>query len=170
MKFLKAFFVVVLLLVAGLLLVGVFVPEIDDEIELQVNAPIITVFAGMMNTADLPNWVDDLESVEQTGGLLAMPGSTFKLHFKSKEMEEVYNMEILEMKPMKSVRFRLYNDKMDIEMSMGFEADALATDLHVFVQIKGDDLLTRAMLPLMKGVIMEALAQDFENFKQLQES
>ena len=170
MKFLKAFIVVALILIAGLLLMGVFIPEIDDEIELQVNRPIITVFAGMMNTADMTVWVDDLESVEQTGGLLAMPGSTFKLHFKSKETEEVYNMEILEMKPMKSVRFRLYNEMMDVEISVNFEADGLATDLDIFVQIKGESLLTRSMLPLMKSVIMEEVTQDFENFKQYQES
>ena len=170
MKFLKAFIVVALILIAGLLLMGVFIPEIDDEIELQVNRPIITVFAGMMNTADMTVWVDDLESVEQTGGLLAMPGSTFKLHFKSKETEEVYNMEILEMKPMKSVRFRLYNEMMDVEVSVNFEADGLTTDLDIFIQIKGESLLTQSMLPLMKSVIMEEITQDFENFKQHQES
>ena len=145
-------------------------PEIDDQMDMQVNRPIITVFAGMMNTADLTEWVEGLESVEQTGGLLAMPGSTFKLHFKSSEMEEVYDMEILDMKPMKSVRFRLYNDKLDIEFSISFEANALATDVHIFIQMKGEDLLTRSMLPLMKSVIMEQIYQDFERFKLYQEN
>jgi uncharacterized membrane protein len=169
MKFLKAFIVVVLLLLAGLLLLGVFVPEIDDEVELQVNKPIVTVFASMMNTNDLTEWIDDLESVEQTGGILAMPGSTFNLNFRSNETTQVYKMEILEMQPMKSVRFRLYNEMMDVEMSINFEADGLATDLRVFTQIKGEGLVVRAMLPLMKSVIMEEIEQDFENFKQLQE-
>lgn len=169
MKFLKAFIVVVLLLLAGLLLLGVFVPEIDDEVELQVNKPIVTVFASMMNTNDLTEWIDDLESVEQTGGILAMPGSTFNLNFRSNETTQVYKMEILEMQPMKSVRFRLYNEMMDVEMSINFETDGLATDLRVFTQIKGEGLVVRAMLPLMKSVIMEEIEQDFENFKQLQE-
>ena len=170
MKFLKAFIVVVLLLLAGLLLLGVFVPEIDDEVELQINKPIVTVFASMMNTNDLTQWVDDLETVEQTGGILAMPGSTFNLSFRSNETTQVYKMEILEMQPMKSVRFRLYNEMMDVEMSINFKADALATDLKVFTQIKGEGLVVRAMLPLMKSVIMEEIEQDFENFKQLQEN
>lgn len=171
MKFLKAFLVVVLILLAGLTLMGVFIPEIDDEMEVQVNEPIITVFAGMMNTNDLTEWVDDLESVNETGGILAMPGSTFELTFKSHETTQVYNMEILEMKPMKSVRFRLFNDKLDIETGVNFKADGItATDLEIFVQIKGEDFLTRAMVPLMKSVIMEAIEQDFQNFKQLQES
>ena len=169
MKFIKALIVVVLLMLAGLLLIGVFVPEIDDEIELQVNEPIVTVFAGIMNTAAFPDWVDNLESVEQTGGVLAMPGSTFLLNFRSNETTEVYNMEILELKPMKLVRVRLHNEIMDVEMSVNFKADALATDLDVFVQIKGEGLLARAMLPLMKSVILEEIAQDFENFKKLQE-
>ena len=150
-------------------MLGVFVPEIDDEVELQVNKPIVTVFASMMNTNDLTEWIDDLESVEQTGGILAMPGSTFNLNFRSNETTQVYKMEILEMQPMKSVRFRLYNEMMDVEMSINFEADGLATDLRVFTQIKGEGLVVRAMLPLMKSVIMEEIEQDFENFKQLQE-
>lgn len=170
MKFLKAFIVVVLLFIAGLLLIGVFVPEIDDEIELQVNAPIVTVFAGMMNTSDYPQWIEGLETLERKSGILAMPGSTFELTFRSHETDAVYKMEVLEMKPMKATRVRLYNDMMEVEMSVNFEADALATDLDVFVQIKGESVLTRAMLPLMKGVIMEEIEQNFENFKQLQEN
>lgn len=170
MKFFKAFLVVVLILIAGLLLIGVFVPEIDDEIELQVDKPIVTVFAGMMNTNGLPEWVDNLESVNRTGGILAMPGSTFELNFKNHETVDVYTMEILEMKPMKSVRLRLYNDMLDVKMSVNFEADGPKSDLGVFVQIKGEGLVTRAMLPLMKSVIMEEIEQDFKNFKQLQES
>ena len=169
MKFFKAFLIVVLLGLASLLIIGVFVPEIDDEFELQVNEPIVTVFAGMMTTNDFPNWVDDLESVERTGGILAMPGSTFQLKFKSHETEQVYTMEILEVKPMKSVRVRLYNDMLDVKMSINMQADALATDMTVFVQIQGEGLISRSMLPLMKSVIMDEIIQDFEAFKQYQE-
>jgi len=169
MKFLKAFLAVVLILIAGLFFIGVFVPEIDDEIELQVDKPIVTVFAAMMNTNGLVEWVDNLESVNRTGGILAMPGSTFDLNFKSHETDDVYTMEILEMIPMKSVRLRLYNEMMDVEMNVNFEAEGPKTDLGVLVQIRGEGIVTRAMLPLMKSVIMEEIEKDFQNFKQLQE-
>ncbi len=169
MKFLKAVLVVILLGLASLILIGVFVPEIDDEVELQINEPIVTVFAAMMTTNAMPEWVDDLQSVERTGGILAMPGSTFDLHFKGVETEVIYKMEVLEMVPMKSVRVHIYNDMLDVEMSINFEADALATDMTVFTQVKGQGLLTRSMLPLMKGVVMDEIEQNFENFKQLQE-
>lgn len=169
MKFFKALIIVVLLGLASLVLIGVFVPEIDDEFELQINKPIVTVFAGMMNTADYTQWINNLESIERTGGILAMPGSTFDLKFKSHETEQVYKMEILEVTPMNTVRVRLYNDVLDVKLGVRMEADALATDMVVFVQIQGEGLLSRAMLPLMKSVIMDEIVEDFESFKQLQE-
>lgn len=169
MKFFKALIIVVLLGLASLVLIGVFVPEIDDEFELQINKPIVTVFAGMMNTADYTQWINNLESIERTGGILAMPGSTFDLKFKSHETEQVYKMEILEVTPMNTVRVRLYNDVLDVKLGVRMEADALATDMVVFVQIQGEGLLSRAMLPLMKTVIMDEIVEDFESFKQLQE-
>lgn len=169
MKFFKALIIVVLLGLASLVLIGVFVPEIDDEFELQINKPIVTVFAGMMNTADYTQWINNLEFIERTGGILAMPGSTFDLKFKSHETEQVYKMEILEVTPMNTVRVRLYNDVLDVKLGVRMEADALATDMVVFVQIQGEGLLSRAMLPLMKTVIMDEIVEDFESFKQLQE-
>jgi hypothetical protein len=169
MKFLKAILVVALVGIASLLLIGVFVPEIDDEIELQVNEPVIHVFAGMLNTAEFVNWVQDLESIERTGGILAMPGSTFDMRFKSAETSQDYKLEILELSPMSSVKVRMYNDVLDIRMTVNFEADALATDLLVYVQIKGNGLVARSMIPLMKSVIMDEIRHDLESFKRLQE-
>ena len=133
MKFIKAITVILLLCAAVLLMIGVFVPEIDDEIEMNINAPIVGVFAEMMNTSDLSKWVDGLESVERTSGILAMPGSTFELHFKDKETEVVYTMEILEIVPLQSIRYRLYNDMLDVEINTNMKMDGLSTDLDVFV-------------------------------------
>lgn len=170
MKFFKALVIAVLLGLASLVIIGVFVPEIDDEFELQVNKPIITVFAAMMNTGEYTQWINGLESIERTGGVLAMPGSTFQLKFKSHETEQTYKMEILEVVPMKSAKVRIYNDVVDVNLSIKMKADAIATDMDVFVQIKGEGLVSRAMLPLMKTAIMDQIAQDFDAFKQLQEN
>ena len=170
MKFFKAILITVLLGIGVLLMIGVFVPEIDEEIEIQVNRPIITVFASMLNTNDLTEWVDGLTKVEQTSGILAMPGSTFKMYYQTKETETVYDMEILELKPMKSVKFRMFNDMMDVLVSVQFKADGLATDITVYTQVKGQGLPVKCMLPLMKSVIMDQIEQDFENFKTLQET
>ncbi len=169
MKFIKALVVVILLCMATLLLIGVFVPELDEEIDMNVKAPIVQVYAGMMNSDDLTKWVGGLESVERTGGVLAMPGSTFELHFKSKETEETYKLEILELTPLKSFKYRVYSEVVEIEVSTNYEVKGFTTDMEIFIQMKGKTLIAKSFLPLMKSAIMDELRTDFEKFKELQE-
>ena len=169
MKFIKAFLVVSLFCVSALIFIGVFIPEIDEEIDMNVHAPIVSVYAGMMNSNDMTKWVHGLEEVERTGGILAMPGSTFNLHFKSKETEVVYQLEILEMVPLRSIKYRLHNDMLDIEVSTKFGVKGVTTDMETFVQVKGNDFLVKCFLPLMKSVVMNEFYQNFEHFKELQE-
>lgn len=169
MKFFKAFLFVLLLCTAVLLFLGVFVPEIDEEFEFKVEAPIVTVYAGMMNTDDLKVWVNGLQEVERTGGILAMPGSTFDLHFEDKETDVIYQLEILEMVPLQSLKYRVYNDMLDIEVSNHFEVDGFTTNMDIFVQVKGKGLLVKSFLPLMRSVLIDEFQQNFEGFKQLQE-
>ena len=169
MKFFKAVTVVILLSVGVMLLIGVFVPEIDEEISTEIRAPLVQVYGGVMNTENMTMWMDDLVEVERVSGVLAMPGSQFKLHFKSKETEQVYDMEILDIVPLKSLKLKLENDMLEIVISMRFTAGGLTTKLDTYVQIKGKGLLVKSFLPLMKSVVTEEIAQDFENFKVLQE-
>jgi len=169
MKFFKAIMAIVLLSVAVLLLIGVFVPEVDCKFETRVDRPVISVFPGMMASNSLTEWVGGLESVERTGGLLVFPGSTFNLQFRGKETSGVYELEILEMDPLQKARFRLHSDILEMTVSVNFKADGLQTDMETYVQIKGKGLVSRAFIPLMRSVVMDEVKRDFEHFKQYQE-
>ncbi len=169
MKFLKAFLVVLLLIVAVLLLIGVFVPEVDDQFETRIDRPVIQVYAAMANLQRAPEWVVGLDSVVQTAGFLAMPGSTFKLYYSGKETNTIYDMEVLEMMPLESVKFKLTNNEFEFDVTINFERDGMATNLDVYVQMKGKDLLSRSFLPLMKSAVMDVGKENFEALKKLQE-
>ena len=169
MKFIKAFIVVVLLGISGLLLIGVFVPEVDDQFEITVDRPVMQVYAAMMNMNQAPQWVVGLDSVQQTSGFLAMPGSEFKLYYSGTETNEEYNMEVLEMVPLQSVKFKLYNEMFDFTISVKFKGDGSSTVLDTYVQLKGQTLLTRSFVPLLKSSIMDVGKDNFRSFKQLQE-
>jgi len=169
MKFFKAILVVVLLIISALLLIGVFVPEVDDEFEIKIDRPVMQVYAAMANLEKAPEWVVGLDSVEQTGGFLAMPGSAFKLYYSGNETSVIYNMEVLEMAPLQSVKFKLYNEMFEFDISVKFEMDGMSTVLNTYVQMKGNGLIERSLLPLMKSSIMEVGKDNFEALKQLQE-
>ena len=169
MKFFKAFLVVLLLCTSALVLIGVFIPEVDEVFEMNVDAPIVSVYAGMMNSDDMAKWVSGLEEIERTGGILAMPGSTFNLHFASKETEVVYQLEVLEMVPLQSIKYRLHSDMLDIEVSTKFGINGVSTDVQTFVQVKGNDFLVKCFLPLMRSVVMDEFENNFQRFKELQE-
>ncbi|MCB9187219.1 MAG: hypothetical protein H6601_10835 [Flavobacteriales bacterium] len=169
MKFFKAFIVVVLLCVAVLLLIGVFIPEVDDQFETTVDRPVIQVYASMLNMNTAPEWVVGLDSVEQTGGFLAMPGSTFKLYYSGTETNVVYDMEVLQMTPLESVKFKMENEMFEFNVSIKFKADGLKTDIEAYVQMKGKTLITRSFLPLLKTSIVDVGKANFEAFKQIQE-
>ncbi len=169
MKFLKALLVVILILISGLLLIGVFVPEVDDDFEITVNRPVVQVFAAMVNLNSATDWVIGLDSIQHTSGFLAMPGSEFTLYYSGAETNVVYTMEVLKVVPMESVQFRLYNEMFEFVVSVKFEADGMSTKMDTYVQIKGQDLITRSFLPLLKSSIMEVGKDNFKAFKQLQE-
>ncbi len=169
MKFVKAILSIALLIIAVLLLIGVFVPEVDDHFEVRIDRPLVGVYASMLNTQHLEEWVTWVDSVERTGGILAMPGSTFNLHYRADETPSVYELRIIEMVPLQSVKFSLEDDGLEIKTSVRFSADGLSTGLDVFIQAKGRGIVARSFLPLMKSVLMEEVRSDFENFKRLQE-
>lgn len=169
MKLLKATLVAVLLIVSTLLLTGVFIPELDDEFEFKIDRSVMLVYAGMANLQQAPLWVEGLDSVEQTDGFLSMPGSSFKLYYSGKETSVVYNMEVLEMVPLKSVKFKLYNDMFEFTVSIIFEADGSGTILNTYVQMKGKGIIPRSFLPLLKSSIVEVGKDNFNGLKQLQE-
>jgi hypothetical protein len=169
MKVVKATLVVILLITSTLLLIGVFVPEVDDEFEVKINRPVMQVYAGMANLQQAPLWVAGLDSIEQTSGFLAMPGSSFKLYYSGVETNVVYNMEVLEMVPLKSVKFKLDNDMFEFIVSIKFEADGGGTILKAYTQMKGKGLIPRSFLPLLKSSISEVGKTNFEGLKQLQE-
>ena len=169
MKFLKGLVVVALLLVSMLLLIGVFVPEVDEQFETEINSPFIQVYATMMNLQQAPKWVVGLDSIERTGGFLAMPGSTFKLYYSGKETKVVYNLEILEMAPLESVKFKLYNEMLEFDITIKFKAQGFSTVLDTYVQIKGQGLLAKSFVPLLKNSIVQVGKDNFESLKKLEE-
>lgn len=169
MKFIKTLLVVLLLMASALLLIGVFVPEVDDEFDVKVEQPVMSVFANLMDVQSAPEWVGGLDHVERVSGFLAMPGSEFKLFYSGTETETVYMLEVLEVIPLETVRFRLYNDMLEVVVSVKFREEGLATIMETYVQIKGRDLLSRAFVPLMKNTIVDVGKENFETFKQLQE-
>jgi uncharacterized membrane protein len=169
MKIFKATLVVILLIVSTLFLIGVFVPEVDDEFEVKINQPVMQVYAGISNVQQAPLWVAGLDSVAQTGGFLAMPGSSFKLYYSGRETSVVYDMEVLEMVPLKSVKFKLYNDMFEFIVSVDFEANGEGTILKVYSQMKGKGLIPRSFLTILKSSIIEVGKTNFEGLKQFQE-
>ncbi|MBL4586705.1 MAG: hypothetical protein JKX84_06585 [Flavobacteriales bacterium] len=169
MKFIKTILGVLLLLIAVLLLIGVFIPEVDDKFETRIERPVVGVFASMLNTKDLPNWIKGLDEIKQTSGFLAMPGSTFDLYYQGKETESVYKVEILEMIPLQLVRFKMQNEMIELDVSLKIEADDLATIVTVYYQGKGKGIVARSFLPLLKSVLTDELRENLSTFKQLQE-
>lgn len=156
-------------MVCGLVLIGVFVPEVDDQFETHIDKPIVQVFAGFLDVQSSPKWVGGLDHVERKSGFLAMPGSEFTLHYSGTETDVVYTLEVVEVVPMESVRFNLYNDKIEFDVNVKFKADGLSTDVDTYVQIKGRDFLSRAFIPLMKSSIMDVGKDNLNSFKQYEE-
>ena len=169
MKIVKATLVVILLIISTLLLIGVFVPEVDDEFETTIDRPVMEVYATMANLQRAPLWVIGLDSIDQTSGFLAMPGSTFKLYYSGTETSVAYNMEVLAMEPLKSVKFKLYNEMFEFDISVNFEAKGTATVLNAYVRMRGKSLLAKSFLPLLKSSITQVGRDNFEALKKLQE-
>lgn len=169
MKFFKAFLIVLLLIVAVLTMISVFVPEVDDRLETTIDRPLMTVYAGMLNTGSMSDWVNGLESIEREEGFLAMPGSEFKLHYTGSETHTVQTLEVIEIVPLRSVKFKLYDETIEMVISMNFESLDGGTKIETYVQMKGKGFVSRAFLPLLKSVIVEEGRKNLNNFKKLQE-
>lgn len=169
MKFLKASIVVVLLSVAVLLFIGVFVPVVDDEFEVTIHRPVMQVYATMANMQQAPQWVVGLDSVKQTNGFLALPGSVFTLYYSGNDINNTYQMEIVKMVPLQSVKFKLHNSILEFDVSIKFTSEGNGTKLNTYIQMRGKGLLARSFLPLLKSSISQVAKDNFQELKKLQE-
>lgn len=169
MRFIKALLLVLLVCVSCLLLLGVFMPEVDFMVKTSVKRPSVAVFASVIDPNSMPEWIDGLESVERKSGILSFPGSTFELIVNEKEMKTRYLLEILEVMPLDYVKVKMTNDNVNIETSMKLIPNGLDTDVEMYVQIKGQDLLSRAFIALMQSSIADDTQAKLDNFKRFQE-
>lgn len=169
MKFFKAFVIVLLAMAAILTMITVFVPEVDGHAEVMIEKPVISVYAGMLNTGTMTEWVNGLDSIEREDGFLAMPGSKFRLHYKGRETHTVQTLEVLEIVPLRSIKFKLYDEMLEMTITMDFESVDGGTKVESYLQMKGKGYMSRAFLPLLRSVILEEGRENLAAFKQLQE-
>jgi hypothetical protein len=169
MRFVKAMLVVLLVLTSSLLLIGVFMPEVDFTVKTTVERPSVAIFASVIDPSTLPQWIEELESVERESGILSFPGSTFQLTMKEKETVTTYLMEVVEIMPVDKLKVRLTNDNAQVDATMKLLANGADTDVELYVQIKGSDLLSRAFIALMQSSIKDQTQNKLDALKRLQE-
>lgn len=169
-KLLKFVLLIVLLVVLVGVGVGYAVPEIEYTVTVDVDRPPQEVWDAFHDPSKTTEWVQGLASVELVEGEPMAVGSRYQMVF-DENGEQVVMEEILEIvEAPERFAFKTSHEVMDMNAETTFEANGDGTRIVSHVTMRGNDLVTRAMMPLMKGMIAERQTGDLEALKALVEA
>ncbi len=157
---------------AALAVYGLLTPTITHKFSVQINRPVIPVFTKLASVNDMPQWIRGLDRVEPKGFhiLPGLPTGSYDLFYSKGTLRREFQLDILNVDPLSSVKVRMSNDLMEIDCTARFSADRGSTILKLEAVAKGKGVLARMMLPLAKWRLESETEENIHRLKTILEN
>lgn len=157
---------VVAAIVGCLLLIGVFIPESQFEVNITVNKPAKKVFEVFNDTSNLRYWIDGYQKMELLDGELGKNGARYVMTVKNGDVVHQFTQNTVTVKPAEYCEFFMTADNFSSRISVRFTSNGPSTHIRMITFIKGRDVVSKAFIPLMIGTIQ---AQEQKHYNQLRD-
>ena len=159
-------------LAIAFLLIGVFIPEVEFNSSIDVNAPVDQAFAVYTDESRMGEWLTDFVSIENISGAPLEVGSRWRLVFKGEYGEDIEMIEeVTDYEALRHFGFVLENDDVLVNSHTRFFSDGGGgTRIEGSSSLKGKTWYMRSLLPLFKGQTQQRQDQDFERLRELIET
>jgi hypothetical protein len=164
-KFIRYALIVLLVITVVFFSLGFFKPQLTLQNTVEVKSSLNHSFAVFENVNKMKDWMPGFKSIELTGGLPFMPGSTYKLvmddNGKRIEMKET----LTALRTNEIFSFTLENDVVYSEVVVHFSGDDKRTTITADTKISGKNMFWRSMLVFAKGSIADKQQKMYEAMK-----
>ncbi|MDJ0657033.1 MAG: SRPBCC family protein [Xanthomonadales bacterium] len=159
---------IVVLLAGAFVLVGVFKPRVDYQIEVHVSADRPTVFAVYNNPERMGDWVEGFLGMENLSGQPNEVGSRWRLSFEHDrggvmEVEE----KVIAFRQDELFAFTADSDFATMDSRTRFEDAGNGTVIRVDAELEGKGLIWRSMAVLSASMIRDRTERDLLRLKKL---
>lgn len=157
-------------LLLGFLMAGILNKSINYRHEITIQEDVNSVFTSVILPGQIKMWLEDFEKAELIGNLLEDAGNQFLVTYNLAGRRTNFVMDIVSFENEKELSIIAYPPQMTISVNMIFSELENGTDLIVETSIKGNSLLWRSSLVLMKPWIKRGFHKNLQNLKKFMES
>lgn len=165
MRFVKIILGIVLLAGVALLLIGVFVPEIQYEVKVKIDRPRQEVFEVFNSRDAMPHWIEGFKSMELVRGEQGKNGATYRMTVMDRGREHTVTQNVVKQIEAELCEYLVSDDHMTNKVIINFTDADGGTEVQVSKYYKGRDLLTRSFLPLLQGSLRDVDVRQFGQLK-----
>lgn len=158
------------LFLAGFFLIGVLIPILSYDIELEIDQPRNAVFQAITDSELLPKWVSGLESSELLEGRTGKPGSVYQMILKDGGRIVKFNETVIRFEPDSILTYSIESQglKGDISISL-INMDSRKTKLAINTRLHGTVWFTSSLLPLIQESLKARNEKDYRKLKSILE-
>jgi len=151
MKILKIVLGVLALLLLIFILIGFIVPGVSYSSEVTVNKPASEAWSVMSDENKLSQWITGYKRSELISGTPNTVGTVSNIYIENQGTESVIEETVTELVPNKVMAMDFSMDPMDMDYRMTFEEKDGKTVIKSTTDVKGNGMMMRSMMALMKG-------------------
>lgn len=169
-RFFKIAGLIILILFAGFISIGFFVPEVKYGSEITVNKPVEETFALFNNIARLHEWIPEIIKIEFIDLKPGITGSTLKMlvEHDGEKMEMVETITAYE--PNKLVSLEFVAGGMLKSDHYEFSGNGNSTTIKANYRCRGSNIFFRSLFSFFTSYFLETDQNYLNNFKKLAET
>jgi len=167
MKILKTTLIIVFIGILVYLAIALLTPPVLEEVELNIDVPSEQIFGTLSDQSQMTKWVPGLKSVKQVTGKPNSIGSVSEFIFETAGQEIPVLVKINDYKDNESMNLTLTHDKVVSDVSIKVIPVGNSSTLDISYDIKGNSLMTKAAMPLIKPLIKKYSKMDLDEIKRI---
>lgn len=160
----------IVLFFVAFFLIGVFIPSVSYDIEIEINRPPGAVFQALTDSELLPQWVSGLKSSKLISGKTENSGAIYSMIVEDGDQTVAFEETITRFEPDSILSYSLDSKSVRGSVSIKCMPESTNTRLQVSTKLVGNVWFSRSLLPLIKHSIFERNDSDYNNFKLLMET
>jgi hypothetical protein len=140
------------------------------EITVEIARPPEIVAAALLDPDNAVHWTTDLQRLEVLSGSPGEAGSVAHLHYLQKGRPYVLTDVLEEAVPNEYFRSKVEGGGLKVQVQTWLRKKNDGTEVRLRWVGRGTKLLTRLLLPLIRGAIARRSREDINRFKDLVET
>lgn len=167
MKYLKYTLGVILFLLIGFLLIGLFQDQLDYDCDIMVEKPLVESWAVSQDVEKMAEWLSGFQKVEHISGTPGTVGAVSDVYFNTDGQEMVIRETINKIVANESISMSFTSDFMNMDYTLRMLSIDGKTKISSNTTATGNGLISKSIIALVSSTIQ---AQEQTNLNKLKQT